>query len=170
MFLQSFSAVQEPFYTTTVSNSINLFQKTYDIIDPILPERLQCVRLPIIKKNKCYQDYKFRYELTPRMTCYGFEDGEADSCKVRRNAFIYFNRLYFFFSYIISYVYNYFLCLLLARTCYEQGDSGSPLVNENNVLLGITSWGDNCGGAHSPGVYTDTVSLRNWIKDNVKIS
>lgn len=51
---------------------------------------------------------------------------------------------------------------------YKQGDSGSALVNKNGVLIGITSWGGGCGEPDSPGVYTDTVILQDWIRDKTE--
>ncbi|XP_071563663.1 trypsin-like isoform X2 [Temnothorax nylanderi] len=44
-----------------------------------------------------------------------------------------------------------------------QGDSGGPIVR-NNILLGITSWGDDCAKEYSPGAYTDVILFRYWIK------
>ncbi|XP_054013771.1 trypsin-7-like [Hylaeus anthracinus] len=45
-----------------------------------------------------------------------------------------------------------------------KGDSGGPLVN-NFTVIGITSWGDDCGEPNSPGVYTDVISLVEWVKN-----
>ncbi|XP_053559523.1 complement factor I [Bombina bombina] len=52
-----------------------------------------------------------------------------------------------------------------------KGDSGGPLVcfDDNNVayLWGIVSWGENCGVAGYPGVYTKVASYFEWISRKV---
>ncbi|XP_031197863.1 transmembrane protease serine 11A isoform X1 [Mastomys coucha] len=48
-----------------------------------------------------------------------------------------------------------------------RGDSGGPLVIRDNkdtwYLIGIVSWGDNCGQKNKPGVYTQVTYYRRWI-------
>ncbi|KAM5284403.1 transmembrane protease serine 11A [Hipposideros larvatus] len=48
-----------------------------------------------------------------------------------------------------------------------RGDSGGPLVikdlKDTWYLIGIVSWGDNCGQKNKPGVYTKVAVYRNWI-------
>ena len=48
------------------------------------------------------------------------------------------------------------------------GDSGGPAVDENNVLVGITSWGNNCSVPGYSGVYTDVAYMSDWIQNNRK--
>nr|XP_015839971.1 PREDICTED: transmembrane protease serine 9 [Tribolium castaneum] len=50
-------------------------------------------------------------------------------------------------------------------TC--QGDSGGPYEYEQ-MLIGITSWGDGCGAANSPGVYTRVSYFIQYIDDIIK--
>ncbi|KAJ7396919.1 complement factor I [Pitangus sulphuratus] len=52
-----------------------------------------------------------------------------------------------------------------------KGDSGGPLVcfDAENVayVWGIVSWGENCGEAGHPGVYTKVASYYDWISYHV---
>jgi trypsin len=50
-----------------------------------------------------------------------------------------------------------------------QGDSGGPLILEQesgDVLVGIVSWGESCGLANKPGVYSKVSSEKDWILAN----
>jgi hypothetical protein len=49
-----------------------------------------------------------------------------------------------------------------------QGDSGGPLYDEeNDVLVGITSWGYECADPFYPGVYARIATQLDWIQDVV---
>ena len=51
-----------------------------------------------------------------------------------------------------------------------QGDSGGPLMyNANNqwYLTGVVSFGEGCGSANYPGIYTRTSAYLNWILNKI---
>ncbi|XP_014715660.2 transmembrane protease serine 11G-like [Equus asinus] len=54
-----------------------------------------------------------------------------------------------------------------------EGDSGGPLViaRDRNIwyLIGIVSWGIDCGKENKPGVYTKVTRYRDWIKSKTNI-
>jgi secreted trypsin-like serine protease len=56
-------------------------------------------------------------------------------------------------------------------SCY--GDSGGPLMvpadnPQGQVLVGLVSWGPQCGNPTVPGVYTRVSSFNKWINDQMK--
>mmetsp|Transcript_27718 Transcript_27718/g.32326 ORF Transcript_27718/g.32326 Transcript_27718/m.32326 type:complete len:631 (-) Transcript_27718:10-1902(-) len=54
-----------------------------------------------------------------------------------------------------------------------QGDSGGPLLIEHdsdpnqNICVGLVSWGSECGNMNYPGVYSRVSSAHGWITDTV---
>ncbi|ELK37636.1 Transmembrane protease serine 11F [Myotis davidii] len=54
-----------------------------------------------------------------------------------------------------------------------EGDSGGPLViaRDRNIwyIIGIVSWGIDCGKENNPGIYTKVTHYRDWIKSKTTI-
>uniref|UniRef100_A0A8C6RX89 Transmembrane protease serine n=1 Tax=Nannospalax galili TaxID=1026970 RepID=A0A8C6RX89_NANGA len=54
-----------------------------------------------------------------------------------------------------------------------EGDSGGPLVIARDrsiwYLIGIVSWGIDCGKENKPGIYTRVTHYRDWIKSKTNI-
>lgn len=50
------------------------------------------------------------------------------------------------------------------------GDSGGPLVEESGdgLLVGLVSFGENCGQQNSPGKYTRVSSFTSWIEEKTR--
>lgn len=46
-----------------------------------------------------------------------------------------------------------------------QGDSGGPLLH-NNVIVGVSSWGQGCADKNFPGVNTRVSRYSSWIQSN----
>nr|XP_008114136.1 PREDICTED: hepatocyte growth factor activator isoform X2 [Anolis carolinensis] len=59
---------------------------------------------------------------------------------------------------------------LEGKTDACQGDSGGPLACAKDgisYLYGIISWGDGCGKAGKPGVYTKVTNYVDWINEKI---
>ena len=52
-----------------------------------------------------------------------------------------------------------------------RGDSGGPLVCHRNTkwyLIGVVSWGAECGSVGRYGVYADVLKLKRWIQETIQ--
>ena len=50
-------------------------------------------------------------------------------------------------------------------TC--KGDSGSPVVLQGNVVIGLVSWSKGCGWKFRPSVWTWLEPFVPWIRDKI---
>jgi len=48
-----------------------------------------------------------------------------------------------------------------------QGDSGSPIIDQNNIQVGIVSWGEGCARPTQSGVYTRVGAFADWIDEMI---
>ena len=46
-----------------------------------------------------------------------------------------------------------------------RGDSGGPLMTEDRVLVGVTSWGEDCAVDNFPGVCARVSEFFDWIQE-----
>ena len=59
------------------------------------------------------------------------------------------------YDYNPSEITSNMMCARDPNEDYCQGDSGGPLYDrQNNVLVGVVSWGNGCAEANFPGVYS----------------
>jgi len=41
------------------------------------------------------------------------------------------------------------------------------MLNKDGTQVGIVSWGQGCGEAEHPGVYSRVVSVNDWIQEQI---
>lgn len=46
------------------------------------------------------------------------------------------------------------------------GDDGSPVVHQGDIVIGVTSWGYDCGDTFYPGINARVTYFSDWIVDN----
>ncbi|PWA30895.1 hypothetical protein CCH79_00010736, partial [Gambusia affinis] len=106
-------------------------------------DTLQEAELELIETVRCNQRHWYNGLITENMLCAGTLSGGVDTCQsLKRNT------------------------LMVA-----QGDSGSPLQcysekDDRYYLIGVTSFGENCGHPHRPGVYSKTSAFGTWFIEN----
>ncbi|KAG7344265.1 trypsin-like serine protease [Nitzschia inconspicua] len=59
------------------------------------------------------------------------------------------------------------LCAAGENTDSCEGDSGGPLLNEDELLVGITSWGMGCARLDRPGAYARVSAVYDWIRASI---
>ncbi|KAM3621365.1 uncharacterized protein V6R79_010260 [Siganus canaliculatus] len=101
------------------------------------PAALRTVTVPIVSTARCNSSESFNGNITTNMLCAGYRTGGKDACKVMEG-----------------------VALSL------QGDSGGALVCGGHVH-GVVSWGNGCGNAKFPGVYTAVSRFRRWIDQTI---
>ena len=76
------------------------------------------------------------------------------------------------FTTLDGQITNNMLCAWASGTDGCQGDSGGPLVMKGNtpdedLLVGVVSWGLGCAEEEFPGVYSRISAQYNWIREQV---
>ena len=69
-------------------------------------------------------------------------------------------------EHIIYHVIDSMICTYTEGKDTCSGDSGGPLT-QDNFLVGITSWSDECAKDGYPGVYTEVTFFLNWIAEHI---
>lgn len=75
-------------------------------------------------------------------------------------------------SFLSAYSYIHVMNCSCGNTTFKQhkiqtGDSGGPMLNKDGTQVGIVSWGQGCGEAEHPGVYSRVVSVNDWIQEQI---
>lgn len=120
------------------------------------PIYLRAVSIPIVDQEICARIYDeipdWDSGITENMFCAGVLNvGGKDSCQVG----VFLSTLGF-----AQIMYYWF--------CFIQGDSGGPAVITNGskpLLVGIVSFGEDCGEPAYPGVYTRVSKYIDWIEN-----
>ena len=110
------------------------------------PDVLMELEVPVVTKETCTTAMASFATITDDMICAGGVEGQ-DSCQV---GFKYF------FKYFLKY-----------SKYFWQGDSGGPLTYKSgaqHVLIGDTSFGEQCALAGKYGVYGRISYFRTWIE------
>lgn len=118
------------------------------------PDVLQAVELPTVENDVCQSAYDAVGEIIfDSFLCAGYLGvGGMDACQGMSEAsmFILLGECYL----------TLILCIV--------GDSGGPARSiSGNYLAGVVSWGESCGDADFPGVYTQVSHFIDWIEQNI---
>ncbi|KAF2903165.1 hypothetical protein ILUMI_03023 [Ignelater luminosus] len=113
-------------------------------------------------------DYEYIVNITA--TVIGWGHNETDSKVIQNTLFavdvVIFSQTYCTKLYGLGAVTSDMFC----AGAYEGGkdacqfDSGGPIV-KNNILIGIISWGGDCGNKTQPGVYGKLSYFIRWFKE-----
>ncbi|XP_059575862.1 transmembrane protease serine 4 isoform X3 [Alligator mississippiensis] len=113
---------------------------------------LQQAEIQVISQSVCNAVSAYQGEITEKMLCAGLLQGGVDACQVGASP--------------TSPGCPLHAGQLSSRWPLSlQGDSGGPLLYEQQRwhVVGIVSWGQGCGEASTPGVYTKVKAYLDWI-------
>ena len=122
---------------------IGLGTLTASVLDR--PDHLQHVEVHYVDNDSCRNNYTYtNYDITENMMCAA--DPGQDSCQDKFRTIVSCN-VYKDQKSKSAYRIESF--------SYRLGDSGGPLYDsDNEVLVGVVSWGFGCAVAAYPGVYS----------------
>lgn len=121
-----------------------------------LMNRLQEAEVELIERTACNLISWYDGLITENMICAGLESGAADACQVTTPV-------------CLQRKLQAAGCVSIKRCCLMQGDSGGPLQcysedEERFYVVGVTSFGEECGLPYKPGVYARTSRFADWLK------
>uniref|UniRef100_A0A182JJG4 Peptidase S1 domain-containing protein n=1 Tax=Anopheles atroparvus TaxID=41427 RepID=A0A182JJG4_ANOAO len=115
-----------------------------------LSERLQQLTVPILTNAQCRRTGYYRFQITAKMLCAGYLEGGRDSCQGDSGGPLQLPRTTGGRS------------VEADNQLHAEGGENPP--HEQQMIVGVVSWGNECAQRNYPGVYARVTRFVSWIR------